>query len=59
MAHGGRVNPREPMKARSLRVSTALWEEAQRVADARGELISEVIRAALVAYVKKHGKELS
>jgi hypothetical protein len=46
------------MKPRSLRVPTALWEEAQRVADARGELISEVIRAALVAYVKRYGKDL-
>ena len=52
------MNPREAMKPRSLRVPTALWEEGQRVADARGELISEVIRAALVAYVKKHGKEV-
>jgi len=53
------VTPREPMEARSVRVSSALWEQAQAVADHRGEYLSEVIRAALVAYVKKHGKELS
>jgi hypothetical protein len=34
-------------------------EAAVAVAAARGESLSEVIRAALVAYVRKHGKELS
>ena len=52
------MNPREPMEARSVRVSTALWRQALAVADMRGESLSEVIRAALVRYVAKFGKEL-
>ena len=50
------MTARKPMEARSVRVSTALWQEAQQVAEVRGDLISEVIRAALVAYVKKDGE---
>lgn len=50
------MTPRKPMEPRSVRVSTALWEQAVAVADARDEYLSEVIRAALTAYVKKHGK---
>ena len=45
---------RKPMEARSVRVSSVLWQNAQQVAEVRGDLLSEVIRAALVAYVKKH-----
>ena len=44
---------------RAFRVSVDLWERAAAVAAVRGESLSEVIRAALVAYVRKHGKELS
>lgn len=53
------MNPRTPMGARAVRVPSPLWEQALAVAAVRGESLSEVIRAALVAYVKKHGKKLS
>jgi len=53
------MNPREMFETRSFRIRPSIWAEAMKVADARGETLSEVIRAALVAYVKKHGKELS
>ena len=52
------MSAREPMEARSVRVSTGLWQDSLRVAEARGDLLSEVIRAALVAYVKKHEREV-
>jgi len=44
---------RDPMTAKSVRVPDALWKQAQTVADERGEVLSEVIRLALVKYVKK------
>ena len=44
---------------RAFRVSVDLWERAGKIASVRGESLSEVIRAALVAYVKRYGKELS
>ena len=47
------------MVMRAFRVPLDLWERADAVANVRGESLSEVIRAALVAYVKKHGKDLS
>ena len=53
------MSPKEAKKNRMIRVASPLWEDAKAVADARNEYLSEVIRAALVAYVKKHGKELS
>lgn len=40
-------------KARSVRVPDDLWEEAQAIAEARGEPLSEVIRQALEEYVKR------
>lgn len=33
------------------------WEEAQEVANARGETMTEVIRRALAAYVRRHHRE--
>jgi len=48
-----------PTNLRNVRVPAPLWAKARAVAAARGESLSEVIRAALSAYVKKHGKELS
>ena len=48
------MNPRTPMGARAVRVPSALWEQALAVAAFRGESLSEVIRAALSAYIKKH-----
>ena len=45
------MSPREPMSARSVRVPTALWREAQAKADAEGEFLSVVVRRALEEYV--------
>lgn len=44
-------------KIRTVRVPDELWEEAQRIAEDRGESLSEVIRAALEAYVRRNRKE--
>jgi predicted transcriptional regulator len=44
---------REPIKAKSVRVPDALWRAAQTKANQRGEILSEVIRAALEKYVKR------
>lgn len=46
--------PKTPI--RTMRVSDELWEAAQVVAASRGESLSDVIRAALVRYVKRYGK---
>lgn len=43
--------PKTPL--RSIRVDTDLWRAAQAVAAARGESLSDVIRRALVRYVKR------
>ena len=45
--------PRDPLRA--VRVPEALWRRAQAVARERDESVSEVIRAALERYVKRHG----
>lgn len=37
-----------------IRVQNSLWNEARAIAKFRGESLSEVIRAALTAYIKKH-----
>lgn len=48
---------RAPRKPRSIRVEDVLWLAALEAADERGEVLSEVIRAYLLAYVKpKRGK---
>lgn len=46
------MSPREPMKARSIRASDRLWDEAQAAADARNEVLSEEIRKFLERYIK-------
>jgi hypothetical protein len=38
-------------------VRADLWDRALAVAHRRGETLSQVIRAALVRYVKRHEKE--
>jgi hypothetical protein len=43
---------RPPRITTSFRVDRDLWRAAQAKADARGEYLSEVIRAALVRYVR-------
>ena len=47
------MNPRPPMKVRTIRFPDALWDEANELADVQGDLVSEVLREALVAYVRK------
>lgn len=49
--------PKTPL--RSIRVDTDLWRAAQAVAAARGESLSDVIRRALVRYVKRGVTERS
>lgn len=45
------------MRPRSIKVSDDLWRAAQEKADERGEVLSEVMRAALERYVSKPTKE--
>lgn len=47
------------MVMRAFRVPLSLWVEADAIAKVREEALSDVLRAALVAYVKKNRKELS
>jgi len=42
-----------PMVMRSIRVPERLWDEAKARADERQESLSDVIRAALAAYVRR------
>lgn len=42
-------------KLRNVRIADDLWKRAQEVADSRGETLSDVMRAALERYVKRHG----
>jgi predicted transcriptional regulator len=44
---------RDPIRPKSVRVPDELWKAAQAKADERGEILSEVIRAALERYVKR------
>lgn len=39
---------------RNFRAEDALWAQAKAVAASRGESLSDILRAALVSYVKKH-----
>lgn len=39
---------------RNVRVADDLWQRARAVAGKRGESLSDVIRAALERYVKRH-----
>lgn len=46
--------PKTPLRA--IRVPDDLWKAAKAVAKERGETLSDVMRAALVEYVRKYGK---
>lgn len=48
--------PRTPI--RGVRISDDLWEDAQRVAEVRGESVSDEVRAGLERYVKRHRRLL-
>lgn len=39
---------------RNFRAEDSLWQRAKAVADRRGESLSDVLRAALERYVKRH-----
>lgn len=39
---------------RNFRADDALWGRAKAVAESRGESLSDVLRAALERYVKRH-----
>lgn len=43
-----------PTNLRNIRVEADLWERAKAVAEARGESLSDVLRAALRRYVQRH-----
>lgn len=44
--------PRTPH--RTVRIGDELWHQAQAVAEARGETVSDEVRAGLERYVKRH-----
>jgi predicted transcriptional regulator len=44
------------MRRRAFQVHDDLWDRALAIAHRRGETLSQVIRAALVRYVKRHEK---
>jgi hypothetical protein len=44
-------------RKRGVRIDDALWTTARTVAAERGENLSEIIRAAFVAYVSKWGNK--
>ena len=46
------MSPRDPMKARSLRVSDKAWEAALEAAERKGEVLSEEIRK----FIERYGK---
>jgi hypothetical protein len=50
--------PPENLKLYNVRVRPTLWEQARKVAEARGGRISDVIREQLKDYVHKHRKLL-
>jgi len=41
----------------AIRIPDTLWHQALTLAKTRGDNLSEIIRAALVAYVKEWGTE--
>ena len=52
------VQDNEPVpvtKLRNVRVDDRLWDAAKRIATARRETLSAVIKRALLEYVEKHG----
>lgn len=52
-------NQRVPQtKIRNIRIDDDLWEGAMRIAKARRETLSGVIKRALVEYIEQHGGEL-
>lgn len=48
----------ENKKLYNVRVRPSLWEDARKIAELRGDRISEVIRTLLEGYVRRHRKLL-
>lgn len=46
--------PKTPQRA--IRVPDDLWQAAKAIARSRNETLSDIVRDALVAYVKRHGR---
>ena len=46
------MTPRAARKNRTVKVEDDLWDAAMRKAEERGDVLSEVIRAALKRYVR-------
>lgn len=46
------MTPRPQRKSRTIRVEDELWDAAMRAAEARGEILSEQIRAFLKRYAR-------
>ena len=46
------MTPRAPMVRKTFRIPPLEWLAAQRAAEERGEVLSEVIREALKRYVR-------
>lgn len=46
-----------PTPLRAVRIDDDLWQPALTIANERGEHLSDIIRAALVAYIQKWGKK--
>jgi len=49
--------PTEGTTRRSVRVEDAIWDAAKQAAHERGDNLSEIIRAALRAYIDKWEKK--
>ena len=47
-----------PMRHRNFRLDDATWRDASRIAELRGERISDVMRELVKGYVRKHRKLL-
>lgn len=43
-----------PMRQRAIRVDDETWDDAMRIAAERGDNVSELVRAGLRRYVKRH-----
>lgn len=47
-----------PMRHRNFRLDDTTWQDASRIAELRGERISDVMRTLVKAYVTRHRKLL-
>jgi len=52
----GKVPNQPKTPTRAIRVPDDLWRKARAIAQARGETLSDVLRDALVEYVRRYGE---